>query len=389
MTVDQRGIVALLRSAVTQMPHPVQQEFDLEQVYPLIKQHHITALAYEGAAHCGFSAEMPVMKKLFADYCKSLMVSERQINQVERVCRTFDENRIDYMPLKGCNMKSRYPKPELRAMGDADILIRLEQYDKIRELMENLGFAEQYDTDHELVWRNSSLSVELHKRLIPSYNVDLYAYFGDGWELAKVKQGSCYAMTAEDEWIYLFTHFAKHYRDGGIGCRHVVDLWVYLRTYPDLNEGYVVEELEKLKLLEFYKNIRRLIDAWFEQTQEDAVVEHMTEFIFASGSWGKIESRALSRAVRDAKHSALGKNGKLLYLWQTAFPSVDVLKSKYTILKKAPGLLPAVWLVRPFYKVLFERDSLARHEKNLEELTQDNMEIRQQMLRFVGLDYNF
>ena len=389
MTIDQKGIAALLKSAITQTAQALPQDFELEKAYPLIKQHHIVALAYEGAVCCGIPTGTPVMKRLFEDYCKILLVSKRQMAQVKRVCNAFEENGIDYMPLKGCNMKGRYPKPELRTMGDADILVRLEQYDKIRELMESLGFAAQYDSDHELVWQNQSLFLELHKRVIPSYNEDLYAYFGDGWSFAKTKQGHCHAMTPEDEWIYLFTHFAKHYRDGGIGCRHVVDLWVYLRTYPDLDEAYVKAELEKLKLLVFYENIQRLLAHWFEDAQADEVIQHMTEFIFISGSWGQMESRVLSRTVRDAKHSVLGRNGKLLYLWQTAFPSVNVLKGKYTVLKKAPVLLPAVWAVRPFYKVLFERDSLGRHEKNLEAINQDSMENRQQMLRFVGLDYNF
>ena len=36
----------------------------------------------------------------------------------------LDENGIDYMPLKGACLKLIYPQPELRLMGDADILIK-------------------------------------------------------------------------------------------------------------------------------------------------------------------------------------------------------------------------------------------------------------------------
>ena len=213
-------------------------------------------------------------------------------------------------------------------------------------------------------------------------------YFGDGWELAKVCRGNRYDMTPEDEWIYLFTHFAKHYRDGGIGCRHMVDLWVYLRVTESLDDAYVEAELEKLQLLEFYSNIRKLIAVWFEDEQEDALSEYLTEFIFASGSWGQMETKILSRTLRDSKRSVLGFSGRLIYMRNTLFPGADVLRNKYTILKKAPWTLPLVWAVRPFYKVLFERNTLKEQEERLKMLNQDNIALRQQMLRYVGLDYH-
>ena len=34
-----------------------------------------------------------------------------------------------------------YPKTEMRVMSDADILIRTEQYDKIRPIMVELGYS--------------------------------------------------------------------------------------------------------------------------------------------------------------------------------------------------------------------------------------------------------
>ncbi len=388
MNETQRGILTLLKSSITQTQLRLPRDFSLAEAYPAIKAHHITALAYDGAGRCGLPKEDPVMQQLFQDYYKCLIISRGQLAQINRIYDAFDQNGIDYMPLKGCNMKHRYPAPELRMMGDADILIRMEQYASIRPLMAELGFREKQTTDHELVWQNNALYLELHKRVIPSYNLDMKDYFGDGWELAKNCQGSRYSMTVEDEWIYLFTHFAKHYRDGGIGCRHMADLWVYLRTTEALDEGYVEGELEKLRLLEFYRNIRRLLRVWFEDGPEDELSEYLTEFIFSSGSWGQMETKILSRTLRDSRRSVLGFSGRLIYVRNTLFPGVDVLREKYTILKKAPWILPVVWIVRPFYKVLFERDSLKEQEKNLKALTQDNMELRQKMLRYVGLDYH-
>ena len=286
-------------------------------------------------------------------------------------------------------MKKLYPKAELRMMGDADVLIRMEQYEQIVPIMKGLGFEDRTESDHELVWQNKGLYLELHKRIIPSYNKDYFRYFGDGWQLAKEQEGHCFRMTAEDEWIYLFTHFAKHFRDGGIGCRHVLDLWMYRRANPNLDEGYIERELKILQLEAFYRNMGRLICFWFEDGPADDVVELMSQYIFASGSWGQLEERVRSVTIRDSGHSVLGFSGKLVYLWEKLFPPLWMLKRKYTVLQKAPWLLPAVWLVRPFYKLLFERKSLDRRKKELEALDQEALKKHHRLLKTMGIDYGF
>lgn len=387
MDAMKQGVITLLKSAVTAQPLLLPEGFDIEQAMPLVRRHHMATLVYDGAVRCGISRETPAMRKMFQSYCRAMQISEGQMAEFHKICRAFDEAQIDYMPLKGCRMKALYPKPELRLMGDADILIRMEQYEKIRPIMEESGFTEGSESDHELHWISPELHVELHKRLIPSYNRDFHAYFGDGWQLAKVIDGVRYAMAPEDEMVYLFTHFAKHYRDGGIGCRHMVDLWVYRRANPNLDEGYMEAELEKLGLLEFYRNILRLIDFWFCDGTSDDKLEFMTEYIFAAGSWGNMEERMIAETLRDTKRWHTG--GKAAYIRRKLFPGVTVLKGKYTVLKKAPWLLPVVWLVRPFFKVLFERKSLEQQKKDLKALGGSSMEEHYELLQYVGLDYNF
>ena len=388
MNTLHQGITALLRSAITGEKLPLPENFDLEEAYPQMKRHHMDALLYEGAMCCGISRQLPVMQMLFKQYCRAFFINEGQQQMLEQLFEAFEENKIDYMPLKGSKMKHCYPKPELRMMGDADILIRMEQYERIVPIMESLGFSFKAESDHELVWKHPKLLVELHKRLIPSYNKDFYGYFGIGWQMAAVQTGTRYAMRPEDEWIFMFTHFAKHFRDGGIGCRHVVDLWVYLRNNPGLDMGYVRQELKKLQLLEFYDNLCDVINAWFEDGPETLAVDVITEFIFASGSWGDVSSHMLSWTVRDLKRPTVA-GGKWMHLLRIGFPGVVVLREKYPILKRAPWMLAFVWIYRPFYKLLFERKSLVTRKKEMHTLTADKLKTRQDFLDAVGLAYHF
>ena len=68
-------------------------------------------------------------------------------------------------------------------MVDADVLVKTEQYPKIKNIMSSLGYCETKESDHEYIWdKKGFFHLELHKRLIPSNNEDYYSYYGDGWK---------------------------------------------------------------------------------------------------------------------------------------------------------------------------------------------------------------
>lgn len=388
MDVIKQGGIILMKSAITGKPYPLPEGFDLETAYPILATHHMDALIYQGAVNCGISRNTPIMKQLFQKYCRHMLYSEGQLRQIARITAAFEENGIDYLPLKGCLMKHLYPKPELRYMGDADILIRTEQYPSIVPIMESLGFTDAMETDHELHWHHRELKVELHKRLIPSNNEDFCEYFGIGWQLASNHSGCYWTMTVEDEWIFLFSHFTKHFRKGGIGCRHLVDLWVYLRNHTNMDESYIHNEFKKMQLLEFYENIRNVISVWFEDAVPDDKSLFITDYIFACGSWGTLENHTLYDSLRRNK-MLTGTQSKLVYLWKVIFPDLNSLRYKYPILIKAPWMLPIVWIYRPFYKVLFEHRQIKRVKNKMDSLTTEKLQSRNQMLNYLGLEVQF
>ena len=388
MDIQQRGIITLVKSAITGEKYSLPNDFDLTVAAQTGKKHGISAMLYYGAVNCGIEQSSPAMQEMFMYTCKSVFKGERQIYEIKRIFKAFDKEKIEYMPLKGIGLRNLYPKPEMRPMSDADILIKLSAYEKIQTVMLNLGFKDGGITDHEIKWHNPSLYVELHSRLIPSYNRDYYAYFGDGWQLATVCDGTRYSMTAEDQMVYLFTHFAKHYREAGIGIKHIVDIWVYRKNNPDLDEKYIKTELEKLQLYDFYVNSIATLSVWFNGDENTAVTELITDFIFNSGAGGTRENYLITSAIKASKKSGNIKNVRLVKVFNTIFLPYRKMCLIYPFLKKYPIFLPIMWAVRIISK-LFKKNKLAEYKKDVESISDETVLNFQKSLNFVGLDFNF
>ena len=388
----RQGVLALIHSAVSGEAKTLPEGFDLEAAMPLIQKHKINNLIYYGAKNCGIDASSPVMKNLFLVTYQAMCVDERQREQLGKLFAAFDANGIEYMPVKGVLLKALYPKPDMRIMGDADILIRLEQYEKILPIMETLGYTEKLESDHELIWTHPSLYLELHKRLIPSYNYDYAAYYGDGWQLGHPStENPCrYEMTDEDEMIYLFTHFAKHYRDGGIGVRHMLDLYLYRKTKPDLDMEYLMAELKKLQLDAFYENIYRTLDAWFDCGQHDELTTQISDFIFKSGVYGAHDAHRIAQGVRDkANEGGSNKQVKKRAWLKLIFLPYSNMCEKYPVLGKCPILLPIMWVVRWFSAFFKNPQTISQQHKNLKLLSEDKLDAWESQMQAVGLGFHF
>ncbi len=386
MNTLQIGVIKLIDSALTGKSYNFSPDFNLEEVYELAQKHNIVPLVYYGALNCKFDQGSKAMQTMFLNTCQNMSISTQQLYQLDEAFKNFNNEGIKYMPLKGCLLKKIYPKPEMRVMGDADILIDLSQYEKISEIMKKLGYNEKYESDHELVWTKNNLIIELHKSIVPTYSKDYYSYYGDGWKFAKKCDGTRYYMTDEDQLIYLFTHFAKHYRSSGIGIKHLVDLRVYFIKNPNLDMEYIRTELEKLKLYKFFINIMDTLNVWFEEKEENDKTKLITEVIFNNGTFGLKESGALWAAIKNDNVGKSTSKIRIKKIFKTIFLPYNKMTQIFPVLIKCPFLLPILWFVR-IIKLIFRKGKVQSFAKELDALSKEKIENHYDTLNFVGFDF--
>lgn len=385
-----KGVITLVHSAIEEKAMSLPQDFSLTEALPIIIAHRIETLAYYGAVNCGISQQSTAMRELFKRVCMQVLQSNNQLLEIEKLCKAFEKNNIDYMPVKGTLIKFWYEKPELRYMTDADILIKIEQYGKIKPILQELGFSEVAESLCEIIWdKPNGLHLELHKSLIPPSDEDFYSYFGTGWERSKqvVDNKSRYELSDEDHFIFVFAHFTRHYRSGGIGIKHMADLWVYSKVKTEMDFDYIAAELKKLGLYEFYLNISKTLRVWFEGEHPDNITNHITSVIFGSGAYGVHSRTLLADALKrsnDAKNVKLAKISKILWL---IFLPYKYMCLKYPFLKKLPFLLPLMWVVRGFLAAISKKEKIKKNFDEVKNFNSSEVEEFRIALEFVGLKF--
>ena len=382
----ERDMVSIIRASVVGNEPKISENFDFNLAHGFAQSMQIVPLVYYGIEKLPNAFLDTGSKKFLKSTIAYSFFCEAQDKAVEAVLEQFDKCGIEYVKLKGTSIKRLYPRSEMRLMSDADILVKKKQYKKIKPIMIGMGYKLVVESNHEYVWEKDGFHIELHKLLIPSYNKDYYKYFGDGWRLAKQSEENPneYVMSNEDNFIYLFTHYAKHYRDAGIGVKHITDFYVLLSKY-NLDWDYVNNELKELQLYDFWRATQNVLKAWFSDGEWDAKTEFITKRIFSGGAYGTYDNHVLSDGVKVSKST---KNVRARSFWRSVFPPFQNLKQSYKFLKYLPFLLPLAWVCN-WVRIIFNPKRIARKRKNLNTISDANIKAYQDDLNYVGLDFNF
>ena len=104
----------------------------------------------------------------------------------------MEEEKIPYAFFKGYELRELYPVPELRTMGDVDVLVRDEDLERTAEVLCGLGY--QKEEGGSAVWalKKDNFSYEVHRRLaFGSYwnDVDYEGYFAAAFDRLTTGRG--------------------------------------------------------------------------------------------------------------------------------------------------------------------------------------------------------
>lgn len=270
--------------------------------------------------------------------------SEKQNNAFENVCKTLDEEKIPYIPLKGTVLRNLYPETWMRSSVDVDILVREQDLNTAADtIKEHLGYRQAASTNHDITLTpDGNILIELHFRLIDEeHKIASAKILNDVWHYAKPsdKNSSRYELSTPFFYFYHISHMAKHVVNGGCGIRPFLDLWLMNR-----NCDYTDEEtrnlLKKGSMLKFAESAEQLSEVWFSGAEHTELTRALQDYIVKGGMFGTDETKMLS----NQQHHG----GKRKHIFRRIFVSRRDLAYTYPIIKKYPFLTPLCEICRLF-----------------------------------------
>ncbi len=305
--------------------------------------------------------------KLKYYYEKSLFLCAARNESISRICQVFEENKIDFLILKGAILQKYYPSPELRVMSDVDFFIKENSRFVVKDILRSIGIKFKESNSYQDIYEDcNGLLIEIHHALW-GYNLDDTKLVSAIWDEKNLSNGwrHMYTLPLEDQYIFLISHMFKHFSDSGIGIRPLFDIWFFLKKNVScLDFIYIKSELAKFKSVEFEKKIRNVVNCIFIGKEKNNNDKLIISYLLKCKTHG---------TARISTANAIGNNNKAIHVFSKLFPSFSYMKRRYRILNKIPLLLPFLWVAR-FLSFIFNKEKI---DNNLEKIKSSSVEERE------------
>lgn len=331
----------------------------LTELYRLSKAHDVAHLVGDALSKCGVFANLPdtleenecatiaKIKAKFDEHVFTAVYRYENINyELEQICKTLEEAKIPFIPLKGSVIRKYYPEPWMRTSCDIDILLKEKDADNAAEYLQTqLQYGVDRKGQHDVsMFTASNVHVELHFKLLDSDFKQVKDLF-DVWSGDEISllSDSEYQMSKELFLLYHIYHMAKHFVHGGCGIKPFIDLWI-IKNKVGFDEEKAQKMLQDSGLLTFYERSTDLVNVWFEDKDHSEITQEMEDYILQGGVYGTLKQNL---AMSQNK-----KGGKFRHLMSRIFLSYKDMEVYYPSLKKCPILFP-FYQVRRWCRILF------------------------------------
>lgn len=391
-------ILHLLRCAVSnEIPPNPNKDLDWEVIFQMAKKHRILSTLSFGLQKLPESIQtnIPHFNNYFLEYQKNLILDANRSFEIELLKKQFEEHKIDYVLLKGSVTKYLYPDTSMRVMSDIDIFYRIpdvaNQTIPLISIMENMGYKVTSKEPKEIAFSKPLVAIarpiriEMQTALIDEGYGSWFSYLNNIWDRLLQKNNSHeYIMSDEDLYIYHIIHMAKHFKNGGIGLIHILDVWMIRHRYPNMNTTYINKELEKNSLLKFEQNINLLANYWFApktpriSNYDQTTIILLRNYIISGGAFGTKPQQETNRIV--------DRNGTKVSLTKKIFPGKEIMIDYYgNILKRHPWLIPLYWIRLNFKRVFFARETTKKNYKAIIQISSSKIELTKELMERCGL----
>jgi len=360
-TIEQQTVLFLLRRSIWGEDCKLPDAIDWEVVDAIAQAHDIIPFVFDGAVASKANVPIDLLGKWRNKTLFGIINNEKKLRAQDELFMWFSEKGIPAVVLKGSSVAQYYPQPELRVLGDIDVLVNKKDLEIAQNILTAGGYR-MHEAEHEfhVGYRGQDAYVEVH------YNVtnfpdsiggkvteDILSNFAEDTRWGKVENHVFSVLSDERQALSLILHMLRHMFSWGIGLRQLSDWAVYVANMDsDYFAKSVVPVLANCGLLQYAKVATRACIEflglperkmnWCADVSDDICKEFMGE-VFGAGNLGKGNETGMGSLFVDGK--AMGNKQSLI----VAFISrqTQLAYKNFPITRKYKILLPICWVYIP------------------------------------------
>lgn len=379
MLHEHKTLLALLAACFTGTPVDESvANADWETVFELSKEHAVISLAFAGTA----AVRRQIPAELAGKWRKLMlntMMQNSRVNAVQaEILDLMDQAGLPCAILKGSSFSICYPEPDLRLLGDIDLLTRPQDGEKIKLLLEEAGFRAP-ETDHpfHIDYCRNGIVLEVH------YAASTFPD-SPGGRRAEAIMADCLTqvqrvafdgrtipvLAPAHQALSALLHMERHMTTSSISLRQMYDWAAFAASVPSEQfAAEVLPVLEECGLARFaqvvtktcirYLNMDPHKVLWCSNVS-DALTDAMMDEILRAGNMNHApETDDVSSVMVDRSGSSTLLKNLTVFLGKQA-------RKQFPIVNKVPLLLPVFCIyipIRFFVRSLFglrKRKSLSR-----------------------------
>lgn len=250
----------------------------------------------------------PQDNKLFEEWRRMSMEYQIRVLYImsaqQKLVELLEQNGIDFVIIKGAAAAVYYPDPLLRMMGDVDLLVKRNDFERTAKLLEQNGFEHDGDLgsneQHHEGYVKYKVMFELHRRLpiVDESNDKLLSIFEKG--IDERVNGSIefmeFPMLPEKlNGVVLLFHINQHLRVG-LGLRQILDWMMFVdkniddeawqRDYMPLTQSVGLDKFAKIvtRMCQMHLGLNKQL-TWCADADPE-VCDSFLNYIFDKGNFG-------------------------------------------------------------------------------------------------------
>lgn len=353
MTNFDKDFLTLVKNCLCKTEVPV--ESSLSELEQIALTHICVPFVYRGAVNAGMEISDEWKKYITV----SAFRNQKNLQVQSMILASLKEADIPCAIIKGSTVSVNYPEPMLRTLGDIDVLVSVDNYDRAVDILCGDKYEDESSEGHQFHYKYTiqGVAVEIHKS-VTEYTNDEYGekiktFMDNALNKVVEKQIDEFifpSLTNEYQAATLLLHTQRHFFENRLPIRMLCDWAMFVQSVgAEEWDAIVYPFISKMGLDSICDALTATCNAYLGINCADKVKKEISDkttnilieeflncgVIKDEDSW----SESMASSYSQNRSKSKGKLASLVMILN------NIAKHEFKIAQKSSIFLPLCWII--------------------------------------------